>query len=207
MTTYLNNPDAVRALVQPDRVHRDLYINQEIFQLEQTHFFVNTWNYAGHESQIPDAGDWISSDIGGRPLLVVRQADGSIKAMMNRCAQKGSRLVSAPSGNTDKHFRCPYYAWTFKTDGSLLAIPLRNAYKNTRLNECESGRGLTGLTHLRTYRGFNFLKINDAGPDFETYFGDSLSSIDNTRHCRCGARQESELESCNCFTKNQYSAS
>lgn len=37
MTTYLNNPDAVRALVQPDRVHRDLYINQEIFQLEQTH--------------------------------------------------------------------------------------------------------------------------------------------------------------------------
>ena len=207
MTTYLNNPDAVRALVQPDRVHRDLYINQEIFQLEQTHFFVNTWNYAGHESQIPDAGDWISSDIGGRPLLVVRQADGSIKAMMNRCAQKGSRLVSAPSGNTDKHFRCPYHAWTFKTDGSLLAIPLRNAYKNTRLNVCESGRGLTGLTHLRTYRGFNFLKINDAGPDFETYFGDSLSSIDNTRHCSCGARQESELESCNCFTKNQYSAS
>jgi len=179
MTTYLNNPDAVRALVQPDRVHRDLYINQEIFQLEQTHFFANTWNYAGHESQIPDAGDWISNDIGGRPLLVVRQADGSIKAMMNRCAHKGSRLVSAPSGNTGKHFRCPYYAWTFKTDGSLLAIPLRNAYENTRLNECESGRGLTGLTHLRTYRGFIFLKINDAGPDFETYFGDSLSSIDN----------------------------
>lgn len=162
MTTYLNNPDAVRALVQPDRVHRDLYINQEIFQLEQTHFFANTWNYAGHESQIPDAGDWISNDIGGRPLLVVRQADGSIKAMMNRCAHKGSRLVSAPSGNTGKHFRCPYYAWTFKTDGSLLAIPLRNAYENTRLNECESGRGLTGLTHLRTYRGFIFLKINDA---------------------------------------------
>ena len=179
MTTYLNNPDAVRALVQPDRVHRDLYINQEIFQLEQTHFFANTWNYAGHESQIPDAGDWISNDIGGRPLLVVRQADGSIKAMMNRCAHKGSRLVSAPSGNTGKHFRCPYHAWTFKTDGSLLAIPLRNAYENTRLNECESGRGLTGLTHLRTYRGFIFLKINDAGPDFETYFGDSLSSIDN----------------------------
>lgn len=179
MTTYLNNPDAVRALVQPDRVHRDLYINQEIFQLEQTHFFVNIWNYAGHESQIPDAGDWISNDIGGRPLLVVRQADGSIKAMMNRCAHKGSRLVSAPSGNTGKHFRCPYHAWTFKTDGSLLAIPLRNAYENTRLNECESGKGLTGLTHLRTYRGFIFLKINDAGPDFETYFGDSLSSIDN----------------------------
>ena len=179
MTFYLNNADAVRALVQPDRVHRDMYINQEIFQLEQTHFFANTWNYVGHESQIPVAGDWISNDIGGRPLLVVRQADGSIKAMMNRCAHKGSRLVSGPSGNTGKYFRCPYHAWAYKTDGSLLAIPLKNAYDHTRLNECEAGQGLTGLTHVRSYRGFIFLKINDTGPDFDTYFGDSLSSIDN----------------------------
>lgn len=107
MTTYLNNPDAVRARVQPDRVHRDLYINQEIFQLEQTHFFVNIWNYAGHESQIPDAGDWISSDIGGRPLLVVRQADGSIKAMMNRCAQRARAWSAHPAVTPTSTFAAP----------------------------------------------------------------------------------------------------
>jgi phenylpropionate dioxygenase-like ring-hydroxylating dioxygenase large terminal subunit len=179
MTTYLGNPDAVRALVQPDRVHRDLYINPEIFQLEQAHFFANTWNYVGHDSQIPKPGDWLTNDIGGRPLIVVRHTDGSVRAMMNRCAHKGSRLVSAPSGNTGKFFRCPYHAWTFKTDGSLLAMPLKDGYKDTRLHECDAARGLTPIHHVRTYRGFIFIKINDAGPDFETYFGDSLSSMDN----------------------------
>jgi phenylpropionate dioxygenase-like ring-hydroxylating dioxygenase large terminal subunit len=68
MTSYLGNPSAVRALVQPDRVHRDLYINEDIFALEQTHFFANTWNYVGHDSQISKPGDWLSNDIGGRPL-------------------------------------------------------------------------------------------------------------------------------------------
>jgi phenylpropionate dioxygenase-like ring-hydroxylating dioxygenase large terminal subunit len=179
MTSYLGDPAAVLALVQPDRVHRDLYINEDIFALEQTHFFANTWNYVGHDSQIPKPGDWLSNDIGGRPLIVVRHTDGSVRVMMNRCAHKGSRLVSAPCGNTGKFFRCPYHAWTFKTDGSLLSIPLKNGYENTALHECESGKGLTTVANVRTYRGFIFVKINDAGPDFETYFGDSLSSIDN----------------------------
>ncbi len=57
MASYRDNPDAVRALVQADRVHRDLYTSQELFELEQEHFFANTWNYAGHESQIPKPGD------------------------------------------------------------------------------------------------------------------------------------------------------
>ena len=179
MTSYRGNPEAVRALVQNDRVHRDLYISQDLFELEQEHFFANTWNYVGHESQLPKPGDYISNEIAGRPLIVVRHSDGSLRAMMNRCAHKGSRLVSAPCGNTGKFFRCPYHAWTFKTDGSLLAIPLKNGYEGTQLHECESAKGLTTIRNVRSHRGFIFVKINDVGPEFEAYFGDSLSSIDN----------------------------
>jgi len=179
MTSYRDNPEAIRALVRNDQVHRDIYTSQELFELEQEHFFANTWNYVGHESQLPKSGDWISNEIAGRPLIIVRHTDDSVRAMMNRCAHKGSRLVSEPCGNTGKFFRCPYHAWTFKTDGSLLAIPLKTGYENTALHECESAKGLTTLKHLRCHRGFIFVKINDAGPDFEAYFGDSLSSIDN----------------------------
>ncbi|MFZ3120831.1 MAG: aromatic ring-hydroxylating dioxygenase subunit alpha [Variovorax sp.] len=179
MTTYRGNPDAVRALVQPDRVHRDLYISQELFELEQEHFFANTWNYAGHDSQLPEPGDYIRVEIAGRPLIVVRHTDRSVRVLMNRCAHKGSQLVNAPCGNTGKFFRCPYHAWTFRTDGSLLAIPLKNGYEGTQLHECESGKGLVAVKNVRLYRGFIFVKINDVGPDFESYFGDSLSSIDN----------------------------
>src|SRR5262245_37333648 len=53
---YAGRPDAVRALVQPDRVHRDLYIDEELFALEREHFFSNTWNYVGHDSQVPQPG-------------------------------------------------------------------------------------------------------------------------------------------------------
>jgi len=179
MTTYRGNPDAVRALVQPDRVHRDLYISEDLFALEQEHFFANTWNYAGHDSQLPQPGDYIRVEIAGRPLIVVRHTDRSVRVLMNRCAHKGSQLVSAPCGNTGKFFRCPYHAWTFKTDGSLLAIPLKNGYEGTQLHECESSKGLVAVKNVRLYRGFIFVKLNDVGPDFESYFGDSLSSIDN----------------------------
>ena len=55
MTSYRGNPDAVRALVQADRVHRDLYTSQELFELEQEHFFANTWNYAGPRKPDPEA--------------------------------------------------------------------------------------------------------------------------------------------------------
>jgi phenylpropionate dioxygenase-like ring-hydroxylating dioxygenase large terminal subunit len=165
--------------VQPDRVHRDLYISPELYELEQEHFFANTWNYVGHDSQIPKAGDYLTADIAGRPLMAVRQADGGVKVLMNRCAHKGSKLVGDGCGNTGKFFRCPYHAWTYKTDGSLLAIPLKNGYEGTRLKECEASKGLDAVKHVRVYRGFIFCKLNDAGPGFDEYFGDSLSSIDN----------------------------
>src|SRR5215218_5493853 len=130
--TYRGNPEALNALVRPDQVHRDLYINQELFELEQEHFFANTWNYVGHDSQIPKPGDYITNDIGGRPLIVVRHTDNSIQVLMNRCAHKGSQLVTQPAGNTGKFFRCPYHAWTFKTDGALLAVPMKLGYEGTR---------------------------------------------------------------------------
>ncbi len=178
-TTYRGDPAAVQALVQPDRVHRDLYIDEELFALEQEHFFANTWNYVGHDSQLPNPGDYLRAEIAGQPLIVVRHTDQSVRVLMNRCAHKGSRLVSAPCGNTGKHFRCPYHAWTFRTDGSLLSMPQKNGYEGTALLECESGRGLVTVKNVRLYRGFIFVKLNDVGPGFEAYFGDSLSSIDN----------------------------
>ncbi|HYJ99362.1 MAG TPA: Rieske 2Fe-2S domain-containing protein, partial [Burkholderiaceae bacterium] len=159
-------------MVQPDRVHRDLYLSDELFRLEQQHFFANTWNYIGHASQVPDAGDYLTVDIAGRPLVMVRQTDGSIRVLNNRCAHKGTQLVSDTSGNTGRFFRCPYHAWTYKLDGAPLAIPLKSGYEGTRLKECESGRGLTELKHTAVYRDFVFVRLADEGPAFEEFFGE-----------------------------------
>lgn len=167
------------ALVQDDRVHRDLYLSPELFALEQQHFFANTWTYLGHTSQVPAAGDYLAVEIAGRPLLMVRQPDGAIRVLFNRCAHKGTQLVSDSCSNTGKFFRCPYHAWTYKLDGAPLAVPMKAGYEGTRLKECESGQGLVALKHVAVYRDFVFVKLGDAGPDFEAYFGEALRAIDN----------------------------
>jgi phenylpropionate dioxygenase-like ring-hydroxylating dioxygenase large terminal subunit len=169
----------IAALVQPDRVHRDLYLSPELFALEQRQFFASTWNYAGHASQVPAPGDYAALELAGQPLLMVRQPDGSIRVLYNRCPHKGTQLVSDACGSTGKFFRCPYHAWTFKLDGAPLATPLKNGYEGTRLKDCESGRGMEPVKHVAVYRDFVFVKLGDAGPGFEAYFGDVLHCIDN----------------------------
>ena len=168
----------VHALVEDDRVHRDLYTSPELFALEQEHLFANTWNFVGHASQIPKVGDYVMVTIAGRPLLMVRQADGSVGVLHNRCAHKGAQLVSAPTGNVGRIFRCPYHSWTYKLDGSPVAVPLRAGYEGTRLASSESGAGLEALRHVATYRDFVFARLNDVGPRFEDYCGPMLRIID-----------------------------
>ena len=124
-------------------VHRDVYIDEEVFQLEMEHLFANTWVYVGHDSQVPNAGDYYGTTIGTQPMLMVRHTDGTVKVLYNRCPHKGTRITTETCGNAGKFFRCPYHAWSFQTDGSLLAIPLKKGYENTGLEQSHAGQGMS----------------------------------------------------------------
>ena len=175
MGKYREDPKALAGLIEADRVHRDVYTDPEIFQLEMERLWSRTWIYVGHASQVPQPGDFITVDIAAKPVIVVRHGDGTIRVLMNRCAHKGTKVVSALAGNTGKTFRCPYHAWTYRTDGSLISIPLKDGYDGTRLEP----QGLPVVKNVETYRGFVFVRLSADGVGFRDYFGDSLSSIDN----------------------------
>ncbi len=175
---YRGDPEAIRALVQDDQVHRDAYLDPEIFDLEMEMLFPRTWIYVGHESQVPNPGDFFTCDIGREPVMMIRHTDGSVRVLRNRCAHKGARLVTETHGNAGRFLRCPYHAWTYRTDGSLLAIPLKNAYETTRFQDCSAAKGLAPAAAVQSYRGFVFCRLSEEGPDFDAYFGGSLSSID-----------------------------
>ncbi|QDL92674.1 Rieske 2Fe-2S domain-containing protein [Paroceanicella profunda] len=179
MSKYASNPDAIRALVHPEEVHRDVYTSPEVFALEMKHLFANTWVYVGHASQIPEKGDYITTEIGDQPVLVVRHTDMSVHVLYNRCPHKGVKIASEACGNTGKFFRCPYHAWSFRTNGNLLAIPLKKGYENTGLENTDAVKGLAPVANVKIYREFIFARLNDTGESFEAFFGDSLSSIDN----------------------------
>ena len=175
MGRYRDDVRAVERLIEPDRVHRDVYTDPEVFQLEMERLWSRTWVYVGHTSQVPQAGDFITVDIAAKPLLLVRQADGGIRLLLNRCAHKGTKVVGDLAGNAGKTFRCPYHAWTYRIDGSLINIPLKQGYERV----APGVAGLAQIQNVETYRGFVFARLSEDGIGFREYFGDSLSSIDN----------------------------
>jgi phenylpropionate dioxygenase-like ring-hydroxylating dioxygenase large terminal subunit len=99
--------------------------------------------------------------------------------MVNRCAHKGTPLFTERTGHTAQLMRCAYHGWTYRTDGSLQNIPLRQHYNDTCFAECNASNGLRKVTNLVDYRGFLFVKLDDGGPDLTAYFGDALHAIDN----------------------------
>lgn len=179
MTRYTGNPAAIAALVQGREVHRDVYIDAEVFRLEMKHLFANAWVFVGHDSQTPNKGDYFTTQIGDQPVIMVRHTDNEIKVLYNRCPHKGTKIAIDRTGNTGKFFRCPYHAWSFKTDGCLLAIPLKKGYEGTGLDQSQSGQGMKAVGAVHNHRGFVFARLAEDGISFDEFFGDSLSSLDN----------------------------
>jgi len=179
MGRYTDNPQAVAALVRGREVHRDVYIDPEIYRLEMKHLFANAWVFVGHDSQTPNKGDYFTTQIGDQPVIMVRHTDNEIKVLYNRCPHKGTKIAIDRTGNTGKFFRCPYHAWSFKTDGCLLAIPLKKGYEGTGLEDQQTGKGMKAVGAVHNYRGFVFARLAEEGISFDEFFGDSLSSLDN----------------------------
>jgi benzoate/toluate 1,2-dioxygenase subunit alpha len=179
-SSYRQDARALRGLVRDDTVHRDVYTSPEVFQLEMERLWRRTWVYVGHDSQVPNAGDYYSTDLGRQPVILLRDAEGAVRVLMNRCAHKGARLVSATHGHCEGNvLRCPYHGWTYRLDGSIRTIPLKAGYEGTAFADSSNARGVVSLPQVRNYRGFVFARLSAEGPGFEEYFGESLTSIDN----------------------------
>jgi len=76
-------------LVQPDRVHRAVYADPDIFALEMERIFGRAWLLLGHESQVRNVGDYFTTRMAREPVVVVRQDDGQVAVLVNRCAHRG----------------------------------------------------------------------------------------------------------------------
>ena len=108
-------------LVQPDRVHRSVYADPAIFELELERIFGRAWLVLGHESQVRNAGDYFTTRMGREPVVVVKQDNGQIGALINRCAHRGSMVCAEGRGNAER-FVCPYHGWSYDRAGALKAV-------------------------------------------------------------------------------------
>ncbi len=99
---------------------RDFYISKEVFDLDIAAIWNRNWIWAGHVSQIPEPGDYFLFDYGPESLIILRDGAGKVRAHLNVCRHRGSRICVERAGKA-RVFSCPYHAWTYELSGELRA--------------------------------------------------------------------------------------
>jgi salicylate 5-hydroxylase large subunit len=107
------------------RVPLWIYSDEDLYQRELERFFYGPeWSYVGLSAEVAAPGDFKTTWIGERSVILTRDQDGELHALENRCAHRGVQLCSEPFGN-GATLRCPYHQWTYRLDGTLVALPFR----------------------------------------------------------------------------------
>src|SRR5438034_359894 len=99
--------------------HRSALTSEALHRAELEHIFNRCWLYLGHESEIPEPGDFVRRTVATRPLFFVRsRTTGDVRVFANSCIHRGATICRRDRGNV-KSFQCFYHAWTFDSDGTL----------------------------------------------------------------------------------------
>ncbi|MEU6261515.1 SRPBCC family protein [Streptomyces sp. NPDC047043] len=172
-----NDPLDLSTLVDAEQgiISRRIFVDDDIFKAELAQLFRRAWLFVGHESQIPEPGDFFSSRMGTDSVLLTRDTEGEVHVLLNSCRHRGMKVCRYDSGNT-LDFTCPYHGWSYSVDGELVDTPgdlfgvphLRNAYGGKLRRE---DWGLVRPGRTVNYRGLIFATWDPDAPSFEDYVG------------------------------------
>lgn len=161
------------ALVGAGWADAAIYTSPDLFELEQTRIFKQTWLYLGHDSEVRQPGDYQRRQLAGEPVIMVRDRAGQVRAFLNRCRHRGNLVCQYAQGNA-QFFRCQYHGWTFSNTGSLVGVPYPESYGE---DFAKDDWGLTEL-RLETYRGLVFVSFKPDIEPLDRYLGPAAELID-----------------------------
>jgi phenylpropionate dioxygenase-like ring-hydroxylating dioxygenase large terminal subunit len=157
--------------VRVDRglVSRRIFFDPDVYQEELAKVFGKCWLFLGHESQIPNPGDFVAGYMGEDPVIICRGDDRKIRVFLNSCRHRGMKVCRTDAGNA-RRFQCSFHGWTYSTSGDLIGVPfLRDAYRN----ELDRSKwGLHGVSKVSSYGGLIFGCWDENAESLETYLGD-----------------------------------
>jgi p-cumate 2,3-dioxygenase alpha subunit len=156
------------------RVNRRVFTDPEILDEERREVFDRSWLYAGHESEIANPGDFVTRKVGGRPVILVRDGDGTARAFLNTCPHRGNIVCRERAGST-RLFRCFYHAWAFDLGGHLAAVPGDDAYTPAFDRDA---LGLKPVPRLESYRGMMFVSFDPVIESLVLYLGSAREYLD-----------------------------
>ena len=138
---------------------QEFYSDPEVYSLDLERIHFRRWLCVGHESRVPNRGDWFRFDLASESIVVVRGQDDQLRALVNVCRHRGSRVCYEEEGNA-RMLVCPYHAWAYDLDGTLRsARQMGTSFDGSRYSLPE--------IHLRVLEGLVFVCFADEPPGLE----------------------------------------
>ena len=156
-------------------VGRDIFVDEELYAIEQERVFARCWLFVGFEDQVRKPGDYFVSRMGEESVILSRDRDNTIHVFLNSCRHRGMKVCRYDEGNTPV-FTCPYHGWSYAGDGSLVGVP---RYKDAYREELDKSQwGLVEVAQLANYRGTIWATWDPKAPNFQEYIGDNKPALD-----------------------------
>jgi choline monooxygenase len=142
------------------------YLDERIEQLERERVFGGNWIAVGRADQVAETGQFFTVELSGEPVVVVRGADGELRAFYNVCRHHAAAVANTPCG-TVQHLRCPYHGWTYGLDGTLKGAP-------EFAGVCNFDREKNGLVPVRVaaWEQFVYVTLDKGAPSLVESLGD-----------------------------------
>jgi phenylpropionate dioxygenase-like ring-hydroxylating dioxygenase large terminal subunit len=146
-----------------------IQFDEEVYRLEQERIFGHAWLVVGHEDMVRKPGDYVSNYMGEVPVIVVRDMQGKVRVLVNRCAHRGVEVCLFDRGNT-RGFTCPYHGWSYDLTGRLTGVPMDRQVYHGELNK--DAWGLEEVPRMANFSGLIFASLDPNAPDFEEWLSE-----------------------------------
>lgn len=166
--------DDFSRFVRPGQIHSGIYTRPDIFEAELARIFHRTWLYIGHETEVPNEGDFKLRSMGRQPVIMIRDGSGRVNVFLNRCRHRGALVAEVECGQA-KFLKCWWHGWVYGSDGKLLEVPKADAYEP---GFAERIGGLRSPGHVASYRGFVFAALDADVVSLQEHFGRALDMVD-----------------------------
>jgi nitrite reductase/ring-hydroxylating ferredoxin subunit len=194
----LSDGTPIASLIDVDKRQASLrlFSDPEVYRAEQQWLFGRTWNIVGHETEVPNVGDFVSRRIADDPVIVTRDREGGVNVMLNVCTHRGMQVCRSEAG-TAQNFKCPYHGWVFGTEGNLLGAPFEREMYGADLDKPNLG---LRQARVSLYAGIIFANWDPTAPPLEDFLGeyswylDTIFKMTNSGLEAVGAPQRSLIQ-------------
>src|SRR5712691_4965955 len=164
----IDSYDANAPLDRAWTIRAPWYTDERVYQLELQSVFPHSWQMVARVDQVNEPGQYVTADVAGEPLVVVRGNDNVLRGFFNVCRHHAAAVMTETEG-TAAQLRCPYHGWTYSLAGELKGTP-------DFAEVCSFDRSMNGLVpvDIDQWKHWVFVRLENSDP--KTTLHDFLSS-------------------------------